>query len=499
MKRILWWLRRDVRLNDTVVLHHALNDADAVLPIFILDPTLLASKKLAPARRQFLFDALAELDANLRKRGAYLIVRQGDAARELVCLARETQADAVYFHADYTPYARRRDARVCTALDAAGIHHRTFNDLYLADPHQVVQDNGNPYTVYSRYRARWASVVSIPPRYETKRSLSTPPKIPSLELNAWRTERNPQFARGGERAGTELARAFTAHQNGLHAYGESRDDLAADATSHLSPHLHFGTVSVRELARLARENLPARSAPRQAKRRETRAAAQVWLDELVWREFFNHVMYHFPHAARESFRANYAALKWESNPAQFAAWSEGRTGFPLVDAGMRQLNATGWMHNRARMVTASFLTKDLLMDWRAGERYFLQHLIDGDIASNNGGWQWTAGTGTDAQPYFRIFNPVLQSMRFDPGGSYIRRWVPELANVPNEYLHAPWTLPVELAHRLHFELGQDYPKPLVDHAAQRVQALQLYRRAQIHSAFDAARGPELQTEWEMME
>jgi deoxyribodipyrimidine photo-lyase len=466
MRRILWWLRRDLRLNDNLVLHQALLDGAAVLPVFVLDPKLMDSPKLAPARKQFLFDSLAELDANLKRRGSYLIVQRGEPSRKLLQLVRETQADAVYFHADYTPYARARDARVTAALERAGVRVRTFNDLYLADPAQVVKPDGSPYTVYARYRARFQPLVTIPPRYALRRSLNTPPGIRS-QMPAFLRE--PHFARGGERAARALLKDFVARENGLAQYAEMRNALAADATSHLSPHLHLGTISVREVVRAAHDAFPRGKA-------HAAHAADVWLDELIWREFFNQVLYHFPHAARRSFRPAYANLKWRTDDAAFAAWREGCTGYPLVDAAMRQLRETGWMHNRARMVAASFLTKDLLIDWRQGEAHFLQHLIDGDMASNNGGWQWTAGTGTDAQPYFRIFNPVLQSRRYDPRGEYIRRYVPELANLPARYVHAPWEMPGDVARTAQFTLGADYPFPIVNHAAQRERARQLYQR-----------------------
>ncbi len=478
MKHILWWLRRDLRIDDNLVLHQALNDAASVIPVFILDEKLLTSKKLAPARIQFLFESLAALDANLKTRGAYLVLRKGDAARELVKLARETQADAIYFHADYTPYARRRDARVMAELDKVGIRYAAFNDLYLADPNEVLKEDGTPYTVYTPYRKRFEKIVSIPPRYETKRSLNTPREIPSLHIESLMKPRNPNFARGGEDVANELAQEFVTRKNGLEQYGNTRDDMAADSTSHLSPHLHFGTMSVRELVRMARtaHTLDSRVG-------NGAANAKVWINELVWREFLNQVMFHFPHAARQSFRPEYKDLDWQANAKFFDAWREGKTGYPIVDAGMRQLKQTGWMHNRARMISASFLTKDLLLNWQLGEKFFLQTLIDGDVASNNGGWQWAAGTGTDAQPYFRIFNPMLQSARFDSAGTYIRRWVPELERVPTQYIHAPWEMPDETARAIGFCLDKEYPCPMVDHAVQRDRALAFYRqntqRAQI--------------------
>lgn len=461
MQRIIWWLRRDLRVTDNITLDYARRDAASVIPIFILDPRLLNSAKLAPARKQFLFDSLADLDARLRERGGRLILRRGDPARELARLVRETQADAVYFHRDYTPFARARDARVVDALNALGARVEMFDDNYLAAPEQVLKDDGSPYTVFTRFRLRFAERVIIPNRCATRGELNTPRELASLELP--RVERDDRFARGGETEALKLARAFIRRDDGLARYKDGRDFLARDATSHLSPHLHFGTVSVRELARAAREA-------------DTGEQGKTWLDELVWREFYANMLWYFPHAARGAFRREYEHILWENDAEKFAAWCAGCTGYPIVDAGMRQLNATGWMRNRARMIVASFLTKDLLIDWRWGEEYFLQNLIDGDVASNNGGWQWAAGTGTDAQPFFRIFNPLLQGARFDPDGAYVKQWIPELARVPREYIHAPATMPREIARRARVEIGQDYPAPIVDHAIQRARALKMYRQ-----------------------
>ncbi len=461
MQRIIWWLRRDLRLNDNITLHYALHDAARVIPVFVLDPRLLDSDKLASARKQFLFDSLADLEARLRERGGRLIVRRGEPARELVRLVRETQADAVYFHRDYTPYARRRDGRAVNALNALGVRVEVFDDNYLAAPEQMLKDDGTPYTVFTRFRLRFDERVIVPNRYATRGDLNTPRDISSLDIPS--IKRNSHFARGGETEGLKLARAFFRRADGLRAYRDIRDLMARDATSHLSPHLHLGTVSVRELVRAAREANAGRH-------------GQAWINELVWREFYSTVLWHFPYAARGAFRREYEQMAWENDAEKFAAWCAGRTGYPIVDAAMRQLNTMGWMHNRARMIVASFLTKDLLIDWRRGEKYFLQNLIDGDIASNNGGWQWAAGTGTDAQPFFRIFNPVLQGARFDADGAYVKRWLPELARVPSKYIHTPWRMPADVARRAQVEIGKDYPKPIVDHALQRERALELYRR-----------------------
>lgn len=463
VSKIIWWLRRDLRMTDNVALSYALRDARVTIPVFILDPRLLRSDKLAPARKQFLFDSLADLDASLRERGGRSIICRGTPEAELPRLVRETGADAVYFHRDYTPYARRRDECVTRALSAMGARVEMFDDNYLIAPEQILKDDGTPYTVYTRFRLRFEERFAIPARYSTRGRINTPSVIPSLNLHRLTPTRNLLFARGGAREGKRLARAFIRRADGLSRYRDTRDLMALDATSHLSPHLHFGTVSVRELYRAARDA-------------DAGTQGKTWLDELVWREFYMQVLWHFPHAAQGAFRPEYDNIVWENDVEKFAAWCAGRTGYPIVDAAMRQLNTTGWMHNRARMLVASFLTKDLLIDWRWGERYFLQNLIDGDVASNNGGWQWSAATGTDAQPFFRIFNPILQGTRFDPRGEYVKRWVPELKSAQEKSIHVPWQMPREVALAAQVEIGKDYPAPIVDHAMQYERALKMYKQ-----------------------
>jgi deoxyribodipyrimidine photo-lyase len=270
-----------------------------------------------------------------------------------------------------------------------------------------------------------------------------------------------------EATAQQLLSTFTAQR--INDYGDGRNLLAQTGTSMLSPYLRFGIISPQECARAAI------TAQRLAPPTAARSGAEVWLSELAWRDFYQQILYHFPHVANYAFRPMYDDLAWDNNPDYFAAWCQGMTGYPIVDAAMRQLSSTGWMHNRARMIVASFLTKDLLIDWRWGERYFMQQLIDGDTAANNGGWQWSAGTGTDAQPYFRIFNPISQGETFDPDGTYVKRYIPELANIPTKYIHAPWLMPPMLMHEVRCLIGHDYPAPIVDHATQRVKALAMYK------------------------
>jgi deoxyribodipyrimidine photo-lyase len=277
---------------------------------------------------------------------------------------------------------------------------------------------------------------------------------------------------GGEQEAQRRLDAFTRGTNPeIYRYADQRDRMDLDATSLLSPYLRFGMLSAGQAVQAAREAL------QNARDESARKGAETWLNELIWREFYIAILYHFPRVSRGSFRENLRDIRWNNDPREFDAWCEGRTGYPVVDAAMRQLRNTGWMHNRARMIVASFLTKDLLIDWRWGERWFMQQLVDGDPAANNGGWQWTAGTGTDAAPYFRIFNPVLQSKKFDPHGDYIRRWVSELVQVPGRYIHSPWEMPVELQRNSKCLLGEDYPLPIIDHRFARQRTLEAYKNA----------------------
>jgi deoxyribodipyrimidine photo-lyase len=291
----------------------------------------------------------------------------------------------------------------------------------------------------------------------------------SLGVPVWpRHASESLFPAGEAKAQQRLAR-FT--ESTISRYSNERNRLDLDGTSGSSPYLRFGMLSARQAAWAARE------AEAQAEDPSARQGAETWLNELIWREFYTAILYYFPNIRQTAFRPELRDIPWRDAPHDFAAWTEGRTGYPVVDAAMRELKATGWMHNRARMIAASFLTKDLLIDWRLGERHFMQHLLDGDPAANNGGWQWTTGTGTDAAPYFRVFNPVLQGIKFDPQDAYVRRWVYELAAVPSEFIHAPWEMPADVQHRVGCIIGKDYPAPIVDHAAARQRVLVAYRQS----------------------
>lgn len=488
MKLAIHWFRRDLRLLDNTALTRATEAAEQVVGVFILDPHLLENPKICPARLAFLYGSLAELAARLESKGGRLLVRRGKPVEELPRLIHELQAGAVYFNRDYTSFARRRDEAVAAKLADLGCAVHTFKDLVIFEKDELLTGNNKPYTVYTPYKKRWLGQLGdlLPNRLEPRWSSLKLEDSPVRQASSLKIPAPPAgfeqafFMPGGEEAGRQRLAAFsgalggngdqTGHQPPITGYAAGRDFPAQDSTSQLSPFLRFGVISPRQCYRAA---LNARE---RAKRVAQQDGCDSWIGELIWRDFYYQILWNFPKVVNESFQAKYVQFDWNDNPDHFAAWCEGRTGFPIVDAGMRQLNALNWMHNRLRMITASFLTKDLLIDWRKGERYFWEKLVDYDQASNNGGWQWSASTGTDALPYFRIFNPASQSQKFDPDGAFIRKWVPELVKVPHKYIHAPETMPRPLQEHLGIIIGKDYPAPIVNHKIARERAIQAFRQ-----------------------
>jgi deoxyribodipyrimidine photo-lyase len=462
---LIWWIRRDLRLADNPALHAALANGRSVIPLFVLDDRLLNSDNGAPQRIAFLLHGLRKLDADLQARGSRLILRTGHPEQIIPQLVRDSGATAVYAQEDVSPFSRKRDTAVA---QASPLH--LLPGLTVYPPNLIRKADETPYIVFTPFSRAWKA-LPLPTRYEL---LPIPNHIPIPD--GLRSDPIPNPSRltapfpPGEVEAQKRLLDFAAGKNApIGEYENGRNSLDRVGTSQLSPYLRFGMISARQAVVNALEAKVAAQSPK------ARKGAESWLNELIWREFYSAILLHFPYVLRRSFRSKYDAIHWRNNQAEFAAWGAGKTGYPVVDAAMRQLQESSWMHNRARMITASFLVKDLLIDWRWGEKWFMQHLVDGDPAANNGGWQWTAGTGTDAAPYFRIFNPTTQGQKFDPGGHYIRRWLPELALVPDKYIHKPHLMTTAVQQKANCFIGQDYPIPIVDHRASRERTLAAYK------------------------
>ncbi len=466
----LVWFRRDLRVHDHPALCAALARHEQIVPVFCLDDRLLHGRHASGPRAAFLLDCLTDLDEQLAARGARLVIRHGPPERELPALAREAGASEVHLSADPSPFEALRGRQVRAALEQAGVTGHAHPGVSVLDDVRALQTGqGRPYTVFTPFYRRWQDAprrpvldapgpVSMPSRVRHGRV----PSLASLGLRQEVTEPVP----GGETAG--LARLATFLAGPVRDYDTGRDQAGADGSSRLSPYLRFGCLSPRAV-----EDQLGRGSGALAK------GAAALQRQLCWRDFYQHVLVHHPENSRQEFQPRYrGALDWPGDDADFTAWTAGVTGFPLVDAGMRQLRREGWMHNRVRLLVGSFLTKDLGIDWRRGEAWFMRLLLDGDQASNNGNWQWIASVGVDPQPAFRrLYNPALQQQRFDPDGRYVRRYLPELARVPDSYLAEPWRMPAGEQQRAGCLIGRDYPAPIVEHKTARLAALDRYRAA----------------------
>ena len=425
----LFWFRRDLRLDDNAGLYHALKSGRPVVPVFIFDSNILeALDDRQDSRVSFIHQAITNLQTRLLKKGSTLDVRYGTPEEVFTALLETYEVEAVYTNHDYEPYAQERDKTIAGLLNASGIDFHTYKDQVIFEKKEVVKDNGEPYTVFTPYSRKWKATLTdfYKKSYPTKKYHRHFFKQDEMAL--------PSLAEIGFSPTDITFPGEEWNESIIKRYTKQRDYPAIAGTSRLSVHLRFGTISIRELVR------------------EAGAVNETFLNELIWRDFYQAILWHFPGVVFNSFKKEYDNIQWRNHEKEFEAWCNGNTGYPIVDAGMRELNATGYMHNRVRMIVASFLTKHLLIDWRRGEAYFAKKLLDYDLAANNGGWQWAAGSGCDAAPYFRIFNPYLQTQKFDPKLEYIRKWIPELDELT-------------------------YPLPIVEHEVARKRCLDVYGKA----------------------
>lgn len=469
MNTALVWLRRDLRLADNPALAHACAHHAQVVPVFIWAPDEEAPWAPGAASRWWLHHSLAALADGLAARASCLVLRCGPSLQALLALAAETGAEAVYWNRLYEPALTTRDTAVKAALRAAGLRAESFQAHLLWEPWTLATGAGEPYRVFTPFWKTASRAPVAPPR-PAPGALPAPVAWPaSTPLAAFELLPRIGWDAGLQAAWTPgevgaLARLGAFTDAALARYRDERDRPGLAGVSRLSPHLHFGEVSPRQVWHAV--TTACAGAPLE------RPGGEAFLRELGWREFAHHVLFHFPHTAEQPMQERFARYPWAADAtAELAAWQRGRTGYPLVDAGMRELWTSGWMHNRVRMLVASFLVKNLRIPWQDGARWFWDTLVDADLAANSLGWQWTAGCGTDAAPYFRVFNPQRQGEQFDADGRYVRRWVPELAALPERWLHAPWTLPAAEQTRTRFVPGLSYPRPLVDFAASRAAAL----------------------------
>lgn len=465
----LLWFRRDLRLADNPALTEAIRRGRPVVAVYILDDEDAGEWAPGGASRWWLHQSLTRLEAALRQRGGRLVLRRGAAAEALDHLVAETGADAVYWNRCYEPWATARDQAIKASLTLRGIEVRSFNASLLREPWEIASKAGGPYRVFTPF---WKALRAMGDPGDL---LAAPARIAAPEiapvsdnLDSWAmTPSKPDWAFGlraaweaGEDAALQRLEAFL--DGAASEYANRRNFPGTNGTSRLSPHLHFGEIGPRQIWHAASFH-------------HNGAATDQFLAEIAWREFSHHLLFHFPNLPTEPLRSEFTEFQWTDDPEALAVWRNGMTGYPIVDAGMRELWATGWMHNRVRMIVASFLVKDLLLPWQVGARWFWDTLVDADLANNSASWQWVAGCGADAAPFFRVFNPTLQGTRFDPQGTYVRRWVPELSRLPDSLIHAPSDARLVDLGDAGIRLGHDYPLPIVDHRAARDRALAAFR------------------------
>jgi len=457
---VLYWFRNDLRLSDNPALSEAAASTHNLIPVYILDESV--ARPLGGAQRWWLHHSLIALRDVLQKKSVKLVLRKGNAKKILSELVNKYKIEAIYWNRSYEPSLIKRDAEIAKFFTKKNIEIHTFNGSLLTEPAEVTNKSGDYFKVYTPYyRAVKQLIKDIKPLKAPRKCLQKS-RVASDRIESWQLlPKNPDWSKGfkiwkvGEKGGQQTLKFFL--KNALKNYNQNRDRPDLLGTSRLSPYLHFGEISIWQVWEATKRN-------------------QAFARQLIWREFCHYILFHFPQLYYKNYKTQFNEFRWAKSQKKLRAWQKGLTGYPIVDAGMRQLWITGYMHNRVRMIVASFLTKDLLVDWREGEKWFWDTLVDADLANNAFGWQWVAGTGLDAAPYFRVFNPTLQSKKFDANGDYVRQWVPELATLPKKYIHDPSSAPKEILATAGIRLGKDYPLPTVDHKIARDVALKIYKR-----------------------
>lgn len=473
MEACIVWFRSDLRLAENYALNAGLTTGSAVVPVYIMDEADQENQPAGKTAHGWLRRSLESLDVSLRNIGSRLIFRSGPPLESLLEVAGETGARAAVWNRRYDPYGVRQDAELEQAMRAQGLYTQIFNSALLLEPWEIKTSNGEPYKVFTPFHK--ALIGS----YHHRAPMSAPKSLPNPDVWPHSVSIHKLFSNSGGNYASGIEDLWTPGESGaqsrlmwfvehaLNLYPERHDRVDLEGTSRLSPHLHFGEISPKQVWHTVMEAVEQDGS--------IENSALAYLRQLIWREFAYNHLYHYPYILEKPFREEFEAFPWVSDQPSLDAWRSGMTGYPMVDAGMRQLLNTGWMHNRARLITSSFLTKDLLIPWQEGARWFIERLVDADLANNTFGWQWTAGSGADAAPYFRVFNPVLQGEKFDPDGDYVRKWVPELAELPAEWIHKPWQAPEPVLDSAAIELGRDYPRPIIDHAFARQRALEAYK------------------------
>lgn len=471
MKKSLFWFRRDLRLEDNCALFHCLNESDIVAPVFIFDKSILANLPKKDKRVEFIWNSVKNLKSELKKINSDLIVNYANTI-DIVELAKKYKVSKVYCNHDYEPQCIERDKNIKELLLKSGIEFHSYKDIAIFERNEVIDKTNQPYHIFSQYKKDWKQKLE-PVHYISYPSLNLLNKMAKFKVKTFPSLEDIGF----EKAGLDKTKLLgeTGYANVLFEkfknksiinYKVAKDYPSINSTSFLSVHNRFGTISIRSLVRDVILLMETSTGPK-------KESCESWLDELIWRDFYFQILFHYPQVAHEPFKSEFKDIEWGNNMLYFQRWCDGQTGYPIVDAAMNQLNTTGYMHNRMRMLTSSFLTKILLIDYRFGEEYFATKLLDFELSSNNGGWQWAASSGCDAQVANRIFSPIIQSEKFDENGVFIRRYLPVLSNVPSEYIHQPWEFQEEVLS-YGVELGKDYPLPIVDYKIAREKALKLF-------------------------